>query len=1196
MKGDFSKWTLQPDRNFNDVLHQQGKVLLDSDWNDRVQLTDHWHVTAGQDLIGSGVAAVPAAGPDGFKVVQADATGATIQLQVEPGHCWLDGRLVYLEGDGPQTRHADYLDSSSGDAGSIVAGTTRDAVVLEVWQEALNGFQLPDQLIEPALGGPDTTERLATASAFKLFRLSDGDQCWNLAGKLKDDTSGLGKLEVTLTPSASSGEECPVVTAGGYTGFEHNLYRIEIAHLDVPASGMRFKWSSLNGGLVGRGDYDATDPLSKTITLTANLTAITSLLRKQFYLEMVEYNETAGHWEIIFGANAVLNGNVLELGQEFYTLRAPAQTNVFFRLWDGLELIEDYKKPSGTTLEKELQDGIRLGFDSESSNTYRPGDYWQFTVRAGQKASTDSLLADQIPQGPVRRRAPLAIVHWNASLTATSEAAEIDDCRRVFRPLTNQKICCTYTIGDGERSQGDFNDFDEALRQLPEDGGQLCLLPGVHRIHTTIDQRHKLRITGCGRQTIVTCLPDMKGVPNFDLIDCQDIEIDHLTIVSMSATAVRLSESSKGEQPLEHIKIRENRIVGLDHALEIEGGRKIEISDNFLAVPDKKAAGTVVFILAEDSCLVENTITVVPAQQPPEPADNGTPATPEGSGFINECTDPNELYTGDVMVVGFVDYLYSLTMVVAVEYQYSAVGGIQVGSTSEQLYIRQNRILGGAGHGISLGHLPTAQGMEHNPSYIHDMNAETLKLFRQKLNGFIYDLSIANNRIEQMGLSGISTSTFFNLDKLNLLLGVKGMEVMGNRITQCCRQLPQAGSNAAGTTSVDRHMAYGGIALADGENITIRENIIEANGRSHLQALCGIWMGQAEKVEISNNMIKDNGPRVSLVDEGAAKGWRGGVVILLSLAKIMDDLAGLFTNDQPIMFQDSVPAAKIHDNVIVQPLGQALVLMAMGPVSVANNHFTSQGTVNVLSSLQKLDYDAIALIGATVIIINLGIAKDIFPLLLLQSFAQLAKMGVTNKKLDLYNQKDVNANTTPDVSGTSMTEGMDFSGFNLVSLFYLPSGQILFNDNRTTLDLRGPAMSVLLSSQTLISLDDISFANNQSEIASVLKFNLATGGQVGAVTEMDIAGNNTMLVAFTVRATDNRFQDGLTQGIPQKGYSLFSTAMMNTTMGNQSTNCLLPLGPKKYNLKFGNAVIFDSRCRDLTVRLLQKYKLMQIES
>lgn len=1190
MKGDFSKWTLKPDRNYNDVLHQQGKVLLDSDWNDRVQLTDQWHLTAGQDIIGSQVAAVPAAEPDGFKVEQADASTGEVQLQVDPGHCWLDGRLVYLDGDGPQTRSADYLDSSSGDASSIVAGVTRDAVVLEVWQEAINGFQLPDQLIEPALGGPDTTERLTTAAAFKLFRLNDGDFCWNLADKLKDDTSGLGKLEVTLTPSATSGDECPVVMAEGYTGFEHNLYRFEIAHLDSPASGMRFKWSSLNGGLVGRGDYDATDPLSKTITITANMTAITSLLRKQFYLEIVEYNETAGHWEVIYGVNAVVNGNVLELGQEFYTLRAPSETNVFFRLWDGLELIEDYKKPSGTTLEKELQDGIRLGFDSESSSTYRPGDYWQFTVRAGQKASADPLLEDQIPQGPVRRRAPLAIIHWNASLGASDEAGEIDDCRRVFKPLTNQRICCTYTIGDGEQSQGDFNDFNEALRQLPDDGGQLCLLPGVHRIHAKINQRHKLRITGCGRHTVVTCLPDKEGVPNFDLVDCQNVEIDHLTIISLSATAVRLSDSGKGEQPLERIKIRENHIVGLDHALEIEGGRKIEISDNFLAVPDLKAAGPVVFILAGDSCVVENTITVVPPPEQPAPTDNGTPSTP--GGFINECTDPNELYTANMVVLGFVDYIYGLTMVINMAHQYSAAGGIQVGSTSKQIYIRRNCIIGGAGHGISLGHLPSAQGMGHNPAYLDTMDEETLKMFRQKLNSFVYELFITDNRIEQMGLSGISTVTFFNLEKLGLLMGVMSMEVAANHITQCCRQLPQADpAIGAGTANVATDMAFGGIILSDGENISIKDNVIEKNGLSHLQAVCGIWMGNAEKIEICDNRIVDNAPRSSLVDAGAAKGWRGGVVIRLSLAKIMDDLAGLFTGDQPIMFQDSVPAAKIHDNVVVQPLGQALVLMAMGPVSVANNHFTSQGTVNVLSALQKFDYDAVALMGATVIILNLGIAKDIFPLLLLQSFAQLGHMTVTNKQQDLYTKEDVNAGNTPDVSGTSMTEAVDYSGFNLASLFYLPSGQILFDDNRTTLDLRGPAVSVLLSSQTLISLDDISFGNNQSEIASVLKFSAK-----GAIAEMDIAGNNTMLAAFSVRATNNRFQDGLTQGIPQKGYSLFSMAMMNSTMGNQATNCLLALGPKKYNLKFGNAVIFDSRCRDLTLRLLQRYKLMQIKS
>ena len=47
---------------------------------------------------------------------------------------------------------------------------------------------------------------------------------------------------------------------------------------------------------------------------------------------------------------------------------------------------------------------------------------------------------------------PRMATHYNRARDAT-----IEDCRKRFRPLTNQKTCCTFLIGDGVSSFGDFN-------------------------------------------------------------------------------------------------------------------------------------------------------------------------------------------------------------------------------------------------------------------------------------------------------------------------------------------------------------------------------------------------------------------------------------------------------------------------------------------------------------------------------------------------------------------------------------------------------------------------------------------------------------------------------------------------------------------------------------------------------------------
>ena len=36
MKGDFSRFTFDPSKHYSGVLHQQGRVWLDSDWNEEV--------------------------------------------------------------------------------------------------------------------------------------------------------------------------------------------------------------------------------------------------------------------------------------------------------------------------------------------------------------------------------------------------------------------------------------------------------------------------------------------------------------------------------------------------------------------------------------------------------------------------------------------------------------------------------------------------------------------------------------------------------------------------------------------------------------------------------------------------------------------------------------------------------------------------------------------------------------------------------------------------------------------------------------------------------------------------------------------------------------------------------------------------------------------------------------------------------
>lgn len=465
MKGDFSKWYCDRKNNFNGVLHQQGRVLLDSDWNDQTRIINDWQNQAGRDIIGPGVAAIPASKPDAFKVTNASGSGHNVSISVNSGRGWVDGLAVCLASD--IREQATYLQHT--DDLPEIGEDIRDAVILEVWQEEVNGFQLSDMLIEPALGGPDTTERVHTGMAFRLLRLEEGDTCDNIRDTLKDDFSLKGKLKVTLQPTTESDGVCPEVEGGGYNGFEHNLYRIEIAEVDDDTP--MFKWSQFNGGLVGLGRFD-----DGKVVITANLQAIITSGLSEFYLEALDNDPNSDHWEVIYGANVTLNeNNELDLNSRLFG--SISENPVFFRLWNGIRRIGEFPIESEP---RELHDGIRLEFDDPDEETnYKPGDYWTFPVRAGGLQNNKVLINNQPPEGIHYHRVPLAILNWRVPNHIDSN--RIDDCRQLFPSLND--ITASDVRFDNERCQlpdaGTVQDALDSLCKWHWGGCTLVVTPGT---------------------------------------------------------------------------------------------------------------------------------------------------------------------------------------------------------------------------------------------------------------------------------------------------------------------------------------------------------------------------------------------------------------------------------------------------------------------------------------------------------------------------------------------------------------------------------------------------------------------------------------------------------------------------------------------------------------------------------------------
>jgi hypothetical protein len=92
MKGDFSRKTFDPAKRYSGVLMQQGRVQLDADWNEQLDIQHHRTETETKDVIG--LCGVPK-NTDGFRLqpLQPANSSATTDLAIFPGRIYVDGLL-----------------------------------------------------------------------------------------------------------------------------------------------------------------------------------------------------------------------------------------------------------------------------------------------------------------------------------------------------------------------------------------------------------------------------------------------------------------------------------------------------------------------------------------------------------------------------------------------------------------------------------------------------------------------------------------------------------------------------------------------------------------------------------------------------------------------------------------------------------------------------------------------------------------------------------------------------------------------------------------------------------------------------------------------------------------------------------------------------------------------------------------------
>ncbi|HEY2853200.1 MAG TPA: hypothetical protein VGJ18_10160 [Gemmatimonadaceae bacterium] len=1123
MHGDLSTPFTTRDINFAGILEQQGRVSLDADTNAATAIALDWQDIEANDVIGSGVAAIPADAPDSFLVTSAQVDGAgKVRIVVNGGRAWVDGTLVRLEGTPPIGRVATYLQppvvpAPAPDATSIAAGV-RDAVILEVYREALSSFQRPGLLLEPALGGPDTIERIHTSFDFRLLRLAAGDDCGNLGPKLDDNLAARGHLTVSLKKTTTIPGPCPVNDAGGYTGFEHALYRIEIA--DVNAGAPMFKWSQFNGGLVGRADFDGGAGIARILS---NLQPIITAGLPSFYLETLEPDTDSGgapifdRWRVTYGAGVTLNANdELVLGPTVFGAGPPPKGSpTFFRLWNAIRGCGEF--PTGG-VPNELIDGICLAFDPNAVGAYTPGDYWTFDVRAGNIAidpliigGVQVLVNDEPPAGIRRHRVSLGIVTWPSAMPA---AGTISDCREVFQPLTRLDTCCTFRVGDGVHSHGQFTSIQTAVQHLPAAGGKICVLPGVYNEHVLIDTLENVIISGCGKRSHV--IGDTAD-PVFHIRDSWHITIEDLFIEAPDDANGILVDTAETDYNRD-IKMRRLIVAATTaSAIDVEEGTGVTIRESFISMADVPTEWPAIFFIA-DNGLIERNVVRVGAQ--------------DG-----------------------IDEAFWVTAS-------AGLGGIQLGGFCDRVHVVENIIQGGNGQGITLGSIevvddqgkPTHHRVGHpggvdpcTPCKPGDGNVPPDGPDPGTHNvsaGPLFEIYIERNRILNMGLDGIGVVGFWDLTLVDEMISVWRLKIADNEIRYCLqRELAQPADVMLGS------MGYGGISLADVEMLEVNHNVIEDNGQDSTQPVCGIFVLHGVGIDIADNRILDNGWRSEQSISQAKKGLRGGIIIVYAVAPtepVNITVLGKTLWAQPE--QNGVPALRVHDNVVNTPLGRALSVVALGPVSVQGNALGTKGVEPILDNLSS------DLIAATVFIFDLGLSDEVYLQLLL--FEVLASQP-----------------PSPDMVNESAA-AVTITGAGLDDAFFgraLADGTVQFDDNQVELDLtQSPeaektgglsthgmigigGRSFAFSSIMILTLDDVSFQDNQC-VCTLLG---------------DIVLVNALVIGYSLRVHSNRFTESLILSL----FSAITFGLANMTTHNQATRCIIALPAPPPTVRTPNTIL-----------------------
>ncbi len=534
MGADLSRVRFDAHRDFAAVVLQQGRLLLDADFNDLTDIVDRRIRAAIADLDSpgpstgiAGVAVVPRTTPDGFQV---SLTAG--KLSIGRGRMYVDGLLAENHGTGAPvfdpilaeehgSAETPYEQQPYWPTPDKLPTSGRHLAYLEVWQREVTHIEDPD-LVDPAIA-VDTTARSQIAWRVRLHPLDAGDTCTtpdaDITGWPTVIAPSGARLTVGTIPVAATADPCELPPVGGYRGLENQTYRVEVHAGGAPGTAT-FKWSRDNASVV-----------TPVLEVLPGATALRpASLGKDAVLGFHDDD-----WVEILDDHRELAGTPgemrkIEVHEQDGTISFPtalpadlvltpaqaAARHLRVRRWDQRGQVKSgagadldnldattatgvITVPASASTTVVLEHGVVVGFSSAGAD-FRPGDHWVFAARAAD-ASVETLTKAP-PRGIHRHYARLAVVTFPDSETSCRTLWPVEcDCGE-----GSGCSDCTVCVTPASHASGALT-IQQAVAQVIEaGGGTVCLAVGAYHLDESgvlVEGASSVRIRGQGLRTVL---------------------------------------------------------------------------------------------------------------------------------------------------------------------------------------------------------------------------------------------------------------------------------------------------------------------------------------------------------------------------------------------------------------------------------------------------------------------------------------------------------------------------------------------------------------------------------------------------------------------------------------------------------------------------------------------------------------------